>query len=449
MTQQQSITETAVPRLHYGWVIVLALALLGGAGSVLSSTQSLYSQQIWGGLLSADRVWQFVSAGSTVVSLFLLPFLGGLYDRHSVRPYLLAGGLIQSFAFVGLTLTEAPALLTLLRATRQLSGQLLGTLATVKLLPAWFEKRLGLAYALVGLSTSCIGIFGSQLVSRQYAVATTHDMEWQLPCRVVAVCTLLLVLVAVLLIRDAPAQKGLRPFGAQAPAPYTSELDVGRPLAQLKKNTVFLLFLAGQVCFGAAYSIQNSIVSSFWSYSGVYHPRFDFKMLSNISLAVTALSLILLGSLYDRIGLPPFLVGVSVLTLFSAIVLLQPSRSATQWYVFRFLYDMSGGLRGSLCIFTVITLFGRSQVTRASALVKVGVDLGSGLLLLLFGAPFAILEYSGGLLENLPLERTFQYAFFVAALLALSSIPLMLSAIRRASAETVKPEAGVTEEKPV
>jgi MFS family permease len=157
-------------------------------------------------------------SGVAAVSLLLLgavgPLVGRVADRWGPRRVIiasivvLAGGAIGS-AFVH-SLWQLYVTIGLLMAVGA-GGVAMSTGASV--IARWFEGRRGLVMGIVGAAMSA-----GQLIVIPLATALTLWFSWRTSFLVFGVIVLLLVLpMGLMFIRNAPEDRGLRPYGATGP----------------------------------------------------------------------------------------------------------------------------------------------------------------------------------------------------------------------------------------
>ncbi len=202
------------PRIHPAWIVLGAVTLCMMAGSGLRSVFGVYIKP-----MEAEFGWgRGALSGAAAISLLLLgaagPFVGRLADRWgprrvvSVSLLTLGGGAIGA-AFVQ-TLWHVYVTTGLLMALGA-GGLALTTASTVA--ARWFETRRGVA---IGIAAG--GMSAGQLVVIPLATALTLWVGWRGSFLWLGVGLLVTVLpLAVWLVRNDPADGGLRPYGATGP----------------------------------------------------------------------------------------------------------------------------------------------------------------------------------------------------------------------------------------
>lgn len=196
-------------RIYYGWIVVAVTAVTLIVASGVRAASGVLIKP-----LEEDLGW---SRGSISLALaiglilygFAAPLGGSLLDRFGPRRVMLLG--------LGLTLlsTLISAVISTLWQFTAVWGVLggLGTgMAAVVLGAAvanrWFVTRRGLVTGIFGAATSA-----GQLIFIPLLVWLVVAVSWRGAMLVMALCVAALLLPVLLLMRDSPADIGLRPLG--------------------------------------------------------------------------------------------------------------------------------------------------------------------------------------------------------------------------------------------
>jgi sugar phosphate permease len=214
-------------RLHYAWVVaaVVFVALLSAAG--VRATPSVLIVP-----LERELGWSRALVSSAVsVNLVLYgligPFAAALMQRFGIRRMMIASLSIITLG-VGLTNTmQAPWQLFVYWGL--LVG--LGTGMTAMVLGAtvvqrWFVARRGLVLGLLTASTAT-----GQMIFLPLLAWMVEHYGWRSVSLLIALVAALLIPIVALLVRDRPADVGLRPYGVAADAPVDDVRPTTNPLA--------------------------------------------------------------------------------------------------------------------------------------------------------------------------------------------------------------------------
>ncbi|MGH7301400.1 MAG: MFS transporter, partial [Candidatus Rokuibacteriota bacterium] len=217
-------------RLHYAWVVLGALVVVMLLASGLRAVFGVFIRP-----MEATFGWDRASlSGAAALSLLLLgaagPFVGWLADRWGPRRVILLSTVILG---IGTILTSRVTALWHVYLTAGVLMALgsggVGMSTGAALAARWFEGRRGLVMGFIGGAMSA-----GQLVIIPLAVGLTLTLGWRQSFVWLGIVLFVIALpVTLLFVRNDPAEKGLRAFGAgrstspgSAPAPPEGRTSV-------------------------------------------------------------------------------------------------------------------------------------------------------------------------------------------------------------------------------
>ena len=290
--------SSRVTQLHYAWIVVAvtALTLLVGAG-VRAAPGVLIKP------LEAEFGWSRAEI-SLAVALSILayglaaPLAGSLIDRFGPRLVMLGGvaltaaGLAPLLAMHDLWQMHLFWGLVTGAGTGAVSGALGATVAI-----RWFRKHRGAIIGLFGAATSA-----GQLVFLPLLVTLTVTGGWRSAIGMLAAACAALLLPIALLMRNRPADVGLRPFGdggAEQPAAERAEEIRRTPLRAALRTRDFWL-LAGSF-FICGYT-TNGLIGTHLIPHAVEHGFTEVTAANAVALmgAMNVVGTLLSGWLTDR-----------------------------------------------------------------------------------------------------------------------------------------------------
>ncbi|UCI06365.1 MFS transporter [Mesorhizobium sp. B1-1-8] len=226
-------------KLSYRWVIVAAGALM-----TCVALGAMFSLAIFLEPMSLDTNWSRAGISSAMTLNFLVMGLGGfawgaIYDRVGARPVVLAGAVLLGLALV--VASHAGSLLVF-----QLSyGIIVGLAASaffapmIALTTAWFDTNRSLAVSLVsagmGVAPMTISPFARWLISAY---------DWRTAMFDIGIMAWVLLLPAVLLVRQPPAASAAADGSPPAPAADDPGWSVGQALRSPQFLVLGLTFFA-------------------------------------------------------------------------------------------------------------------------------------------------------------------------------------------------------------
>jgi MFS family permease len=225
-------------RLHYGWVIVAAGALM-----TCVAFGAVFSLAVFLTPMSEATGWSHAGISGAMTLVFLAMGVGGfawgaLSDRIGARPVVLAGSVLLA---LGLALaSRAGSLLEFQLSYGLLVGFAAGSFFPpfIAVVSNWFDRQRALA---VSLTTAGVGVAPMTISPFASWLLLTHD--WRSAQITIAAIAALVLVPAALLVRQPPAQ----PAGAGTPAPGTGgerEMSLGEALRSLPFVVLGLTYFA-------------------------------------------------------------------------------------------------------------------------------------------------------------------------------------------------------------
>jgi MFS family permease len=196
------------------WVVVGAVTgLFVCNGPVLTFTFGVFLKPIMADLGLQRGTASFAMAFGGVVSALVVPLLGWMMDRWSIRRVALSGLVIYALAMGLLGLSPASlAVFTLLFALAEGASSIQTPIGYAKAISAWFDRRRGLA---LGIAMSGIGLGG--FVMPQLAQTLIEAVGWRGAYASLGLLTLVIAFPAVALwIREPGPGEGERQDGLGA-----------------------------------------------------------------------------------------------------------------------------------------------------------------------------------------------------------------------------------------
>jgi len=232
------------PRLYYGWVVVwvTALVLLITAGTRTAPGAFLLDME-------ADTGWSkallsLAAALGLVVFGLAGPISGVFMGRHGVRRVTLAA-LVITAASMALSsqVTEAWQLAFFFGLTSGLGTGLVASVLAATVGTRWFVERRGVVLGILGASGSA-----GQLVFFPLLTIMATTIGWRLGSVAIAAICLVVAIPVVLLMRNDPADIGLRPLGGEGPVAPSPGPEPGIMRRAVRTSDFWLLAGTFFVC---------------------------------------------------------------------------------------------------------------------------------------------------------------------------------------------------------
>lgn len=273
------------------------------AGSGLRSVFGVYIKP-----MEAEFGWgRGALSGAAAISLLLLgaagPFVGRLADRWGPKRVILVSLLMLAGGSIGASYVQQlwhVYVTTGLFMALGAGGMALTTGATVA--ARWFEARRGVA---IGIFAG--GMSAGQLVVIPLATALTLWFGWRMSFFWLGAGLLVFVLpVALLLVRDDPEDRGVRPYGATGPAQTAAQAaavqQAGRvPVLEAMRVPQFWLLMA--TFFVCGYTSNGMVLTHFMPHA-LEHNFSELQASTALGVmgAMNVLGTVGSGWLCDRLG---------------------------------------------------------------------------------------------------------------------------------------------------
>jgi MFS family permease len=240
------MTSKPAPRFHYAWTVLAAVTLVLLTGAGVRGAIGVFIKP-----MEMEFGWSRTTlSGAVSLSLILYglagPFMGRLADRWGPRGILTVGSLLVGIGTMGAAYIQTTWHLFLtLGVIAAIGAGAAATPVAAAALTRWFDTRRGLVLGITGA-----GMAGGQLLVLPLAMGLAVSLGWRHTYTVLGAGLIVLTVpIAWILIRNDPAERGLRPYGASgppvAPAITAAAVEAERtPLSEAVRTWPFLL-LAG------------------------------------------------------------------------------------------------------------------------------------------------------------------------------------------------------------
>ncbi len=234
MTDAPATTPSDSGGFFYGWVIVGAVFFI----LVITAGLGFYNASV---ILSAGAEELDVTVGTVSFGPTLFFGISGItgfvlskrMELVDIRWFYVSGGIVGAIALAGLRFVDSVVGLYLFFALFGIGFALAGLVPSTTLIARWFSKRRSVALSMGSTGLSVGGILLTPVVA---SYIEDHDLAAVSPWMAL-VWFFGVVPIALLLVRSFPAEKGLQPDGAPAPATVT-EIP-GSTLAEARSTRFF------------------------------------------------------------------------------------------------------------------------------------------------------------------------------------------------------------------
>lgn len=382
-------------KLHYAWFILLAVILIRGfAGGGINMTSGLFlspvSQDIGVGIGTLSIYISIIS----VVMVIWLPIAGKLINKYDIRVMAVIGVVLQALSFMAFGLMNSVYGWYLLAVPYAMGATIIVSLLGPIMINRWFSKNEGL---MMGIQMAFVGLSGAVLQP-----ATSHliaESGWRMGYYVIGGITFVIVLLAALiLLRNKPKDKHLLPYGAEAVSENgvkTTRLEadmVEIPESTAIRSASFYLLIL--------FMIAITGVGVFTQHIPTYGGLLGFSMKqTGAALAFasvgSAVGSIVIGMVSDRIGSLKTCYGIIGVGILAVIGFMISSDSFMLFGISTFLHGLVSS--GIMVLSPILTLkfYGQQDYEKIYAKVSMGAPLASIILIPAYGFIYdAMKDYS-------------------------------------------------------
>ena len=367
--------ESLRAQYHYAWVVV-------GTGTLLRVTANFVSQAFAVILvvLQQDFAWGVTAIVlaqvlRSVANALFSPVAGWLGDRYGARRSLLVAAALYVVGMLLLSTISERWQLYLYYSVLLGLAQALFAVNIPTTVAAWFKRKLGVA---VGIQQS-VGGMGASVTAPALALLLSR-MDWQVSFWIIAVVGGVIIFSLLAFFQGDPADKGMKPLGADADEPAPVRAD---PATAKLRSKVFLQHARRTRAFWNLPFIHylGCVGHSIVIWHVVFFATTRGLSLSTAAWIVTIYTITSVSSrlvipiLADRWGaktamvVPYFLQGITVLMLFLA-------QSPWEFFVFAALFGVGFGGEMSAFLIANRQYYGMGPVRSIFGFQHLGSGMG-------------------------------------------------------------------------
>lgn len=207
-----------------GWRQVASCFLLLSAAGMIASTYSIVAVPLAKEFQPSRMVLMLSMTVMSGMGAVLMPLLGNLMDRVSLRKLMVAGTFLLAAGYAGISLaTTFTQVLLVFAVLIAPANVLIGPLAATVLLSRWFTEKRGRA---IGFAIA--GIAAGGFVFPMIIQGLLDANQWRDALRLLSLVLIVWTVPAALLVVERPSDRGLHPDGAPQPSEQT-RAEMERP----------------------------------------------------------------------------------------------------------------------------------------------------------------------------------------------------------------------------
>ncbi|TWD93226.1 sugar phosphate permease [Neobacillus bataviensis] len=398
-------------KVFYGWWIVVATFLIMTLiYAPIANLVSLFILPVTKELGFGPSQFMLYFTIMALAAMTVGPIAGRLMRKMDVRVYLTLFILIASAAFFGFSFSTKLIhfyLFAILMGAGMAGGAMIP--ASV-LITNWFNKKRGLC---LGIALSGSGFGGVILSPLVNWLITAYG--WRSAYLVIGILiAAVLVPLAVFVIRLNPADKGLSPLSEETTLISTQKKELtgttqGEALKSLSFWTLCLAILVGGL-------VVNAMLINLAPYlASIGTTAKTAALLLSLGSGMVIVGKLVVGRLFDKLGLVTTLLIISAGSLVSFLFLMKANIILPA-----ILYTVFSGIGSTAVTVTPAymtgALFGEKEFGAKYGVVAIFISLGAAITPIVSGAIYHISHSYGSLLTVLMVLSIVQFGlFFMAA----------------------------------
>jgi MFS transporter, OFA family, oxalate/formate antiporter len=332
------------------------------------------------GPIHAETGWDFktISAGITtygIIASLTAPFVGGLADKHGVRPVALTALLL--FGLVFASMYVVPATIPAYFAFWALVG-IIGIGSTPvtwsRAIAMWFAENRGLALGIMLLGTSFAGLLVPQIGQRAIEAG-----GWRLAFPALAVLPVFVGLpLGLAWFRE--------PRAEERPAAVTDARGgiAGISLAKAMRSYRFWVLFASILIIALAYGGAHIHMVQMVQLHG-FSAKIAASVMGVVALGILA-GRVIVGLLFDRFWAPGVAFPALLMPAIACVLLMGTSGSLAWIMTGGFLLGFAAGAESDVIAYLAARYFGMAHYGRIYGLLYMPFGIGSAISPILYGA---------------------------------------------------------------
>lgn len=392
--------------IFYGWWILAAgFLIMTFLYAPIANLVSLFTKPVTEELGFGRAEFTMYYTVMATTAMIIAPIAGRLMKKLDVRVYMTIFTLLGAGAYIGFSFATELIHFLLFAVPMGMALAGAGLIPVSVLITNWFNAKRGLS---LGIALSGTG-FGSMILSPLVTwIITAYG--WRTAYLMIGILILVvLVPLIVFVIKVSPADKGLLPLGEEQAAEDAPAKELaGVTQKEAFKSVSFWALCAGILVGGI---VVNSMIINLVPYlTDIGTPAQQAALLLSLASAMVIAAKLLVGRLYDKLGLIKTLTFIVASDIICFLFLLKGNL-----LILGILFTIFSALGSTAVIVTpaylTAALFGEKEYSSKYGTVSLFTSLGAAL------APVA-----AGLIYNI----NHSYVLLIQMLIVLAVVEFIL-----------------------
>ena len=306
-------------KMFYGWWIVIAsFMIMTFLYTPIVNLVSLYTKPVTEELLIGRTEFNTYYTIMALVSMVACPIAGKLMRKYDIRLYLTVCTILGALSYIGFAFSTKLMHFYLLAIPMGISLAGAAIIPTSVLITNWFNEKRGLS---LGIALSGSGFGGIILSPLNNWIITSYG--WRMSYFVTGISIILLILpFTIFVIRFTPAERGLLAYGETTTSSNTQTKKLaGITQSQALKSISFWALCLAIVVGGV---VVNSMIVNLSPYlTDIGASAGTAALILSLSSAAVIVGKLLVGRIFDKLGLKLVLLIIGISNIASFIFLLR------------------------------------------------------------------------------------------------------------------------------
>ncbi|MFC4803307.1 MFS transporter [Neobacillus sp. GCM10023253] len=396
--------------IFYGWWILAAgFMIMTFLYAPIANLVSLFTKPVTEelGIGRAEFTMYYTIMATT--AMITAPIAGRLMKKLDIRVYMTLFTVLGAGAYIGFSFSTALIHFLIFAVPMGMALAGAGMIPVSVLITNWFHAKRGLS---LGIALSGTG-FGSMILSPLVTWMIT-DYGWRTAYLAIGILILVVLIpLIIFVIKLSPADKGLSPLGEEK----TSNSLPNKELVGLNQKEAYKTVSFWVLCLGIVVGgiVVNSMIINLVPYlTDIGTPAQQAALLLSLASAMVIVAKLLVGRLYDKIGLIKTLVFIVASDIICFLFLMKGNL-----LVPGILYTVFSAL-GSTAVtvtpaYLTAALFGEKEYSAKYGTVSLFTSLGAAIAPIVSGLIYNINHSYGLLIKMLIVFAVVEFVLFFVA----------------------------------
>lgn len=308
-------------RKYYYWVIAaIAVLEMGIYGGLVNNINALFTIPVSESLNISRGTYSLALSTRSLIAILSNLLMGAFLRRFGYRKSVTISLVLAAIGFALLAICQDVSVLILGAVFVGMAEGVCAAGGVSRLVGSWFHKHHGL---ILGMVTAATGLGGSVLSILLTALIGSHS--WRVAFIVSAACLLLVGVLVILLVRDRPEEKGLKPYGEGHDIRHKQRSADdhwhGYTSKELKKKASFYLFLLITFLSGLCLYMALPVVVPYYQEQSIGMSKETAAEIYGVLMIMLAVGKLLFGYFSDKLGVKPVTLFCLILMVVSMILL--------------------------------------------------------------------------------------------------------------------------------